>query len=169
MTASTAERAATAPAESVVWTHRDWAWIAGLGLVLAVLYAWQLQPGIAPHGDISKFQFAAALGGTVHQSGYPMYLILGWLAANLSPFLDAGTAVTALSALFGIGTAVMAYVSLREFAARPIIAWGFSLLLGVAPVVFYYAVVAEVYSAHLFFMAGVLAMLLRWRRTGSNL
>ena len=117
MTASTAERAANAPAEPVVWTHRDWAWIAGLGLVLAVLYAWQLQPGIAPHGDISKFQFAAALGGTVHQSGYPMYLMLGWLAANLSPFLDAGTAVTALSALFGIGTAAMAYVALRELAA----------------------------------------------------
>ncbi len=168
MTAVADQREAT-ESRPEAWTGLDWAWIAGLAALLAVLYAWQLQPGIAPHGDISKFQFAGALGGTVHQSGYPMYLMLGWLAANLFPFLDAGTAVTALSALFGIGTAVMAYVALRELAARSIIAGGFSLLLGVAPVVFYYAVVAEVYSAHLFFMAGVLAMLLRWRRTESDL
>lgn len=145
----------------------DWVWLAGLSLVLAALYAWQLQPGIAPHGDISKFQFAAALGGTVHQSGYPLYLMLGWLAARL-PIVNAATAVTMLSALFGVGTVAFTYSALREMRCRPPIAAAFSLMLGVAPVVFYYAVVAEVYSAHLFFMAGVLAMLLRWRRTGSD-
>ena len=149
-------------------SRRDLAWIAGLVVVLGVLYAWQLQPGIAPHGDISKLQFAGPLGGTVHQSGYPLYLMLSWLAANGVPFFDAPTGTTAVSAFFGVGTGVMTYVALRELRTRPIIAGIFAVLLGVAPIVFYYAVVAEVYSAHLFFMAAVLTTLLRWRRTGSD-
>jgi len=150
-------------------SRQDWLWIAGLVVVLGVVYAWQLQPGIAPHGDISKLQFAGPLGGTVHQSGYPLYLMLSWIAANAVPFFDAATGTTAVSAIFGLGTAVMTYVALRELRTRPIIAATFALLLGVAPIVFYYAVVAEVYSAHLFFMAAVLATLLRWRRTGSDI
>jgi hypothetical protein len=146
----------------------DWLVVAGLVVILGLLYVWQLQPGITNHGDISKFQFAGPLGGTVHQSGYPLYLMASWLAASGLPFLDPGTAVTAVSALFGVGAVVMTYLALRELQVRPIISATFALLLGVAPVIFYYAVVAEVYSAHLFFMAGVLAMLLRWRRTGSD-
>jgi hypothetical protein len=161
---------ATIPVQSPPATSRlDWALIGALIVALGLLYAWQLQPGIAPHGDISKFQFAGPLGGTVHQSGYPLYLMLSWLAAHAVPFVDPGTATTAVSAVFGIGAVVMSYVALRELKVRPIIAATFSLLLGVAPIVFYYAVVAEVYSAHLFFMAAVLAMLLRWRRTGSDI
>jgi hypothetical protein len=145
----------------------DWLWLLGVVSVLGLLYAWQLQPGIAPHGDISKFQFAGPLGGTAHQTGYPLYLMLGWLAAHAMPFFDAATATTALSSVFGIATAVMTYLALRELHVRPAVAATFSLLLGVAPIIFYYAVVAEVYAAHLFFMAAVLATLLRWRRTGS--
>jgi hypothetical protein len=94
--------------------------------------------------------------------------MLGWLAAHAIPFVDAATASTAVSAVFGIAAAVMTYLALRELHARPAVAATFSLLLGVAPVIFYYSVVAEVYSAHLFFMAAVLALLLRWRRTGSD-
>jgi hypothetical protein len=146
----------------------DWALVGALVVVLGLLYAWQLQPGIAPHGDISKFQFAGPLGGTAHQTGYPLYLMITWLAAHTVPLIDAATATTAVSAVFGIAAAVMTYVALRELHARPAVAATFSLLLGVAPVIFYYAVVAEVYSAHLFFMAAMLAMLLRWRRTGSD-
>lgn len=41
-----------------------WVWVSALVVVLGLLYAWQLQPGIAPHGDISKFQFAGPVGGT---------------------------------------------------------------------------------------------------------
>jgi hypothetical protein len=146
----------------------DWRWLLGVVIALAVLYTWQLQPGIAPHGDISKFQFAGPLAGTVHQSGYPLYLMLSWLATQL-PFVAAATATTAVSALFGVGTGAATYVALRELWVRSIIAATFALLLGVAPIVFYYAVVAEVYSAHSFFMAAVLAMLLRWRRSGSDI
>ena len=166
MTADHDEAIATLLAPGV--SRRDLAWIAGLVVVLGVLYAWQLQPGIAPHGDISKFQFAGPLGGTVHQTGYPLYLMLSWVAANVVPFLDPAEATTALSALFGIGAAALTYVAIRELGARPVVASTFAVLLGVAPIVFYYAVVAEVYSAHLFFTAAVLAMLLRWRRTGSD-
>ena len=146
-----------------------WAPAGALILALGLLYAWKLMPGIAPHGDISKFQFAGPLGGTVHQTGYPLYLMLGWVAAHAAPFLGPGTAVSALSAVFAVGAAAATYVALRELQTRPIIAAAFSLMLGVAPVVFYYSVVAEVYATHLFFMAALLAVLLRWRRTGSDI
>ena len=92
---------------------REWLYVAVVIAVLAVLYLWQLQPGISNHGDISKFQFAGPLGGTVHQTGYPLYLMLSWLAAHVVPTLDMATAATGLSALFGIAAAVAAYVALR--------------------------------------------------------
>jgi hypothetical protein len=167
--ASVDQEQATTPLQSPSATSRlDWALVGALVVVLGLLYAWQLQPGIAPHGDISKFQFAGPLGGTAHQTGYPLYLMITWLAAHTLPLIDAATATTAVSAVFGVAAAVMTYVALRELHARPAVAATFSLLLGVAPVIFYYAVVAEVYSAHMFFMAAVLAMLLRWRHTGSD-
>ncbi len=171
MVTSTTEHHEAAEATLPAGTERshipNWVWPVVMILVLAVLYAWQLQPGIAPHGDISKFQFAGPLGGTVHQTGYPLYLMLSWSFAHL-PFLDAATGTTAVSAAFALGAVAMAYLALRELRVRPPIATVFALVLGVAPVIFYYATVAEVYAGHLFFTAAVLALLLRWRRTGSD-
>ena len=70
--ASVDQEQATTPPQSPSATSRlDWALVGALVVVLGLLYAWQLQPGIAPHGDISKFQFAGPLGGTAHQTGYP--------------------------------------------------------------------------------------------------
>lgn len=156
-------------AESSVSSRHSWAIAGLLILVLGLLYAWQLQPGVAPHGDISKYQFAGPLGGTVHQTGYPLYLMVTWLAAHAFPFAGTATAATVVSTLAAVGAVVMTFLALRELGVRPPIAALFGFVLGVAPFVFYFAVVAELYTLHLFFIAAVLTALLRWRRTGSDI
>ena len=139
-----------------------------LVVVLGLLYTWQLQPGIAPHGDISKFQFAGPLAGTVHQTGYPLYLMITWLSARVVPGVDIGTAATAVSSVAAIGAVVVTFFALRELRVRPVIAAAAGFMLGVAPYVFYFATVAEVYALNLLFMSAILLALLRWRRTGSD-
>lgn len=146
----------------------DRLWLFGLSVVLAALYAWQLQPGIAPHGDISKFQFVGPTGGTAHQTGYPLYLALTWLASHLTPILGTGTAVTLVSSAAMVGAAALCFVALRLFDVRPPIAAAFAVVLGVTPYVMYYAVVAEVYALHLVFVSALLVALLLWQRTRSD-
>jgi Protein O-mannosyl-transferase TMEM260-like len=149
-------------------SRSDWLWLAGVASFLALVYAWKLQPGIAPHGDISKFQFAGPTGGTAHQTGYPLYLALTWLAAHTSPWIGTGTAVTALSAACMLGAVALSFVALRMLDVRPPIAAAFAVVLGAAPYVMYYAVVAEVYALHLLFVSALLVTLLRWRATRSD-
>lgn len=143
-------------------------WMLGCIVVLAMLYAWQLQPGIAPHGDISKFQFVGPTGGTAHQTGYPLYLALTWLVSHIAPFAGTGTAVTAVSAIAMVGAAALCFAALRHLGARPVIAATFAIVLGAAPYPLYYAVVAELYALHLLFMSALLVALLRWQRTRSD-
>jgi Protein O-mannosyl-transferase TMEM260-like len=145
----------------------DRLWLAAVVVVVTALYAWKLMPGIAPHGDISKFQFAGPVGGTVHQTGYPLYLIITWLAAHSMP-VSMATAATAMSAVAMTAAAALAFVALRELDVRRPIAVVFVVVMGVAPFVFYYAIVAEVYAMNLLLVAALLVFLLRWRRTASD-
>jgi len=42
---------------------------------LSVVYLWRMLPGIGFTDDTSKFQFVGPTGGTVHETGYPVYLV----------------------------------------------------------------------------------------------
>ena len=50
----------------------------------AALYLRTLAPGVLG-GDSGEFQFAAWLGGFAHPTGYPLYLLLGYLWTHLLP------------------------------------------------------------------------------------
>ena len=91
-------------------------------LLAFVLYLRTLAPGVLG-GDSGEFQFAAWLGGFAHPTGYPLYLLLGWLWTHLLPLHDPAWRMNAFSALWGgIATGLvylLALRMLRQASANP--------------------------------------------------
>ncbi len=141
-------------------------------LLAFLLYFRTLAPGLLG-GDSGEFQFAAWLAGFVHPTGYPLYLILGYLWSHLLPWHDPAWRMNAFSAFWG-GVAT----SLTYLLARRILAVGLpanqptnqlinqlttrlpalfaALTFAVTPTFWSQAVIAEVYTLHAAFVAAVL-------------
>lgn len=82
-----------------------------------MLYLRTLAPGLLS-GDSGEFQFAAWLGGLAHPTGYPLYLMLGWVWAHLVPWHDPAWRMNALSALCGaVATGLVYLLALRMVKA----------------------------------------------------
>ena len=73
------------------------------GLLAGAVYWRTAAPGVLP-GDSGELQFAAWLAGLSHPTGYPLYLILGWLWSHGLDALGLASparAMTLLCVLFG--------------------------------------------------------------------
>jgi hypothetical protein len=140
--------------------------LAGLGVAVFAVYAATLAPGLtwanggADGGDLIT---AAVVMGVAHPTGYPTYLLLARLAllAPLGPpafrvnLLSAGCA--ALAAVLTAALVAQAYSGRRVPARAGGLLAG--LALGLAPLVWAQAVIAEVYTLHLLFTAALLWLL----------
>jgi len=143
-----------------------------LGLAALALYVRTLAPGVLG-GDSGEFQFAAYLGGIAHPTGYPLYLMLGWLWTHALPWGDVAWRMNLFSALWGgvaVGlTYLLAERLLRDTAptlptvARCLAAAVAALAFGCSETFWSQAVVAEIYTLHAAFVAGVLWLLLWWQ------
>lgn len=133
-----------------------------VGGVLSLVYLWRMLPGPGYAGDTVKFQFVGPTGGTAHETGYPVYLALTWIASRV-PIGSIAWRVNALSAVFAVAACVLMYFVLRRLGTGRGVAAAFSVGLGLVPVVLRHAVVAEVYSLHLALMLAMLLVLLVWQ------
>jgi uncharacterized membrane protein YvlD (DUF360 family) len=146
-------------------------------ILAAALYLRTLAPGVLG-GDSGEFQFAAWLGGFAHPTGYPLYLLLGYLWTHLLPFGDAAWRMNAFSALWGAVAVGLLYLLARrilQMIAPP--AWPASIgrLLGllaaaifaVTPTFWSQAVVAEVYALNAALIVAILLALVTWAVRGS--
>jgi transmembrane protein TMEM260 (protein O-mannosyltransferase) len=137
-------------------------------LVLGAAYARTLAPGVtwandgADSGDLAA---AAATLGVAHPTGYPTYLLLARLF-QLIPLGDLAFRTNLLSATAAIGAALCAYAIVRRL--RPSCSWRpaaaaacGALGLGLSPVFWSQAVVAEVYSLNALFAAALLLFALQ--------
>ncbi len=141
------------------------------GLALA-LYVATLAPGVLG-GDSGEYQVAAWLAGFVHPTGYPLFLIIGWLWTHLLPFKTPAWRLNLLTALSG-GLAV----GLAYLLALPILASGLPAKLSaiqrralalfaaacfaISPTFWSQAIIAESYPLHAAFVAAILFCLVAW-------
>lgn len=141
------------------------------GLLALAVYTRSLAPGLL-WGDSAEFQFAAWLGGFAHPTGYPLYLILGWLWSHAVPLGEPAYRMNLFSAVWG-GAAValisllmmrlLRFVDVRaEGGAARVVGLGAALAFTFTPTFWSQAVVAEVYTLHVFFVAAILLALLVW-------
>lgn len=125
------------------------------------LYGLTLAPTIY-NLDSAELTTAAATGGLIRATGYPVYLILGGLWSHL-PVGDVGFRLNLMSALAGAFTLLL---SERILCHLNISAWARLAALGLlatAPYFWTLSLIAEVYTLHTALMAGVILALLAWR------
>ena len=133
-----------------------------VGLVSFVLVARGLQPGLA-FWDTAELQVVAPLMGTAHPTGFPTYVILGWLASViLQPFGEPAFRMNLFSAIC-VGVAAGVTVDLVRVLTRS--RWiGVVVGLGLTltPQVWAIGTHAEAHSLHLALLAILLRLLVGW-------
>jgi hypothetical protein len=129
--------------------------------------------------DGGDFLAAAATLGVPHPPGYPTYTLLLHFLMQL-PFKEPAAAGNVLSALAGAAAVALWGSAIRLVLDRSAqggeerrwtwwAAGSGALAFGLMPLVWSQALITEVYTLHLALAAGVLWLLIRWRRTGRGL
>jgi len=126
-----------------------------LGLVL---YVRTLAPSVLL-GDSSEFQVLAYTLGIAHNTGYPIYLLIGKLFTFL-PVGDVAYRVNLLSAVSAAAALVEVYLIGFLLSGRRYLSLLGPLLLAINALFWWQAVIAEVYTPAAAFTGGVLLFVL---------
>jgi hypothetical protein len=137
----------------------DWRTGVAFGLPFT-LYLLTLAPTVY-NLDSAELTTAAATGGLVRATGYPLYLVLGY-AWSLLPVGDVGYRMNLFSAFTGALTIALAERILRRWHVGPWATFGALGLLACAPFFWALSLIAEVYTLHTALMAGIILLLLNW-------
>ena len=112
-------------------------------------------------GDSGELTTAAYCLGIPHNSGYPLYALLGKLFCFI-PLGNIAFRLNLMSTVFAVLTVWLVYSLLLKITSSQVSALVGSLLLAFTPVFWSQAVCAEVYSLHVFFAALLISLLWWW-------
>jgi hypothetical protein len=132
---------------------------------IAVANGWSgLMPGVG-FWDTGEFQTVLPILGTAHPTGYPTYVLLGFLAnLLLAPIGEPAFRINVLS-LLAVAVAAGATVALvRRLTASTVIGVAAGLALATTPLVWQYAMAADPHPIHLAFVALLLLALVAWEQ-----
>ena len=137
---------------------------APLGVAVVVIAnAWSgLMPGVG-FWDTGEFQAVLPVMGTAHPTGYPTYVLLGFVAnILLTPIGEPAFRVNVLS-LLAVATAAGATLALvRRLTGSTVIGAAAGLGLAATPLVWANATRADPHPIHLAFVAILALALVRW-------
>jgi tetratricopeptide (TPR) repeat protein len=112
-------------------------------------------------GDSGELTAAAHSLGIPHNSGYPLYALLGKIFC-LVPFGSAGFRVNLMSAVLSALTVALLHDLLFKLTASGVASISAACFLGFTSLFWMQAVSAEVYALHLFFVTLTLKVLWWW-------
>ena len=115
--------------------------------------------------DTFEFQVVAPQLGIAHPTGYPLYLLLGRLF-SLLPFGTVAWRLNLASAVYAVIAAAVVFRVGLALTRRPLPALVGAVALGLIPVYWGQAIVAEVYTLHALFVAVALWLMVRLIRDG---
>ena len=143
-----------------------WPYVVPL-LVLSVVYGRTVQrsTGNDFSVDTTKFDYLGLVLGTAHPPGYPLYTMLNAAFVRIVPWGSVAFRANLLSAVFAILACFVAVRIFTELGVRPVVAAGGATALGLIPQLWHFALIAEVYTLSILFVALVLACLLGYDRT----
>lgn len=140
-----------------------------LSVVLLFLYALTLLPGVGYMGDTAKFQYVGYILGTPHPPGYPTYILLNFLFTRLFAIGSLAFRANLLSAVCAVAACLVLFSILTSrLKVRPLPAWITACITGTSLTLWSQAVIAEVYTLAVLFLAVVVYYLLTWRQTGRD-
>lgn len=136
-------------------------WLTAVAFCLPfILYLFTVAPTIY-NLDSAELTTAAATGGLMRATGYPLYLSLGYLWSKI-PIGDVGYRLNLFSAFNGALTIALLERILRRWRVAP---WATLSALGLLATGAYFwglSLVAEVYTLHTALLAALILVLLRW-------
>jgi hypothetical protein len=167
-------RARTAAAWAAAWpTGRAMVWAAPavVAIVVVVNAARGVMPGVG-FWDTGEFQTILPIMGTAHPTGYPTYVLLGFVAnILLTPLGEPAFRINVLS-LVAVAIAAGVTVALvRRLTGSTVLGIGAAIGLALTPVVWVNATRADPHPIHLAFVAILLLVLVTWehkRRHGES-
>jgi len=115
-------------------------------------------------GDSGELTAAAFCLGIPHNSGYPLYCLLGKLLC-LIPMGNIGFRMNLMSTVLGVGTVWLIYSLIFRMSSSRLAAFVGAMVLAFIPVFWYQTVSAEVYTLHAFFVALLIRLLWWWDET----
>jgi hypothetical protein len=132
----------------------------GLAAFALLIYVYTLYPTVGG-GDSGELTAAACQFGVVHPPGYPIETLLGHLFTHI-PYGTLAWRVNLLSAVADAGAAAVLALAVTDWAAS---VWAGLLaggLFALSPLVWTYAITAEVFALNNLFAAGLLYLSVRW-------
>lgn len=136
-------------------------WLPALtGLAVFLVYLRTLLPTVGG-GDSGELVATACATGVAHPPGYPLYIVL----AKLFTFLPLGSVawrVNLLSAICGSGASVMILLAVRRWTRNDWAGFLAAGLFAFSPLVWRYAIVAEVFSLNHLLVATLLYTAVRY-------
>jgi hypothetical protein len=138
---------------------------AGVGLLALGLALWRLLPGIG-FWDTAEFQMVGPVMGTAHPTGYPSYVLVGWVASLLlAPLGEAALRMNVLSALL-LGVAMAFTTDLaRRLTGSVVLGIVAGVGAALTPIVWAIGTHADPHALHVAFVAILLWLLVRWEQT----
>ena len=133
----------------------------GVFAVALVVYLRTLLSGPS-FGDWGEMQFIPAQLGIPHPTGYPLYVLVGWVF-SLLPIGSWAYRADLLSAVAAAGAAGTCVLIATRLGARPVIAAVAGLSLAVSGTLWLEATFSEMNGLHLFLVAAVIHRALVWR------
>ena len=132
---------------------------------MVVVNAWAgLMPGVG-FWDTGEFQTVLPIMGTAHPTGYPTYVLLGFLAnILLTPIGEPAFRITLLSLLAVATAAATTVVIVRRLTGSTIVGIATGLGLATTPVIWQNATRADPHPIHLAFVALLLLTLVTWQQ-----
>lgn len=140
----------------------------GVGLLALVLYLMTLAPTVLPRNsatglaDSGLIQVRAYIMSIANPTGYPTYMMLAKLFTFL-PFGDVGYRVNLASAVYAAVAVFLIYAVCRRLTRMAVPSVAAALLFGVGQAFWSQAVIAEVYTLNVLFIALILLVFLIWR------
>jgi tetratricopeptide (TPR) repeat protein len=112
-------------------------------------------------GDSGELTAAAFCLGIPHNSGYPLYALLGKLFC-LIPLGNIGFRMNLMSTSFALATIWLVYSIIVKWTRSGLAGFVGAWFLAFSPLFWFQTVSAEVYTLHAFFVALLLRLLLWW-------
>ncbi len=117
-------------------------------------------------GDSGEFIASAFCLGNAHNSGYPLYALIGKLF-SLVPFGNIAFRINIMSACFGALAVWLTYRVIVRETHSSLAAISAALLLAFSATFWSQTTCAEVYTFHAFFVALIISLIFWWNKTMS--
>jgi hypothetical protein len=130
-----------------------------------IVNAWSgLMPGV-DFWDTGEFQTVLPIMGTAHPTGYPTYVLIGFVAnILLTPLGEPAFRINVLSLLAVAGAAGLTVELVRRLTGFVALGVAAGVGLALTPFVWQNATRADPHPLHLFFVALVLVLLVGWEQ-----